>query len=58
MERGRKLEFKVLFELKKQFGIIEQSGMILDGAFLVMGVSPNGITSDRIAVVELKLPTN
>lgn len=58
MKRGRDLEPKVLLELKKRIGNIEQSGIILDGDLPILGASPDGITSDGMAIVEVKCPTN
>lgn len=58
MQRGRELEPKVLLELEKQFGSIKRSGIIIDRDFPVLGASPDGITSDGMAVIEVKCPTN
>lgn len=58
MKRGRELEPEVLRQLERHVGIIEQSGIILDGDFPVLGASPDGITTDGLAIVEVKCPTN
>lgn len=58
MQRGRELEPQVLLELEKQYGSIERSGIIIDRGFPVLGASPDGITADGMAVIEVKCPTS
>ncbi|KAK3877365.1 hypothetical protein Pcinc_017920 [Petrolisthes cinctipes] len=58
MQRGRELEPKVLLELEKQIGCIKQSGVIFYRDLPVLGASPDGITSDGMAIVEVKCPTS
>ncbi|KAK3883296.1 hypothetical protein Pcinc_012333 [Petrolisthes cinctipes] len=58
MQRGRELELKVLLELEKQIGCIKQSGVIFDRDLPVLGASPDGITSNGMAIVEVKCPTS
>ncbi len=58
MERGRKLEPKVLLKVEKQVGHIEQSGIILTSDHPIMGASPDGITGDGQAVIEIKCPSS
>lgn len=58
MLRGRELEPKVLLELEKQFGSIKRLGIVIDREFPVLGASPDGITSDGMAVIEVKCPTS
>lgn len=58
MERGRKLEGKVLNEVQKKLGRIVQSGIILSPDYPILGASPDGITADGQAVVEIKCPNS
>lgn len=54
MERGRKLEGKVLNVVQKKLGRIVQSGFILSPNHPMLGASPDGNTADGQAIVEIK----
>ena len=58
MERGRKLEPKVLKEVGRKLGSIKSSGIILTPNHPFMGASPDGITANGHAVVEIKCPAS
>lgn len=52
IKRGKTLEKEVLKELEKEFGAIQQTGLILISP--IIGVSPDGICKDF--VIEIKCP--
>lgn len=58
MKRGRELEPVVISALRKQIGNIIQSGIILSPDHPVLGASPDGLTADGQAVVEVKCPVS
>lgn len=57
MDRGRKLEGLVRKEVEKQYGKIEQCGLIISRKFPMVAGSPDGILKGDV-VVEIKCPTN
>lgn len=56
MERGRKLEPKVVNEVQKKVGDIVQSGIYLKANHPMMGASPDGVTAAGQAIIEVKCP--
>lgn len=58
MERGRKLEPKMLKEVGRKLGSIMPSGIILTPNHSFMSASPDGITADGHAIVEIKCPVS
>ncbi|KAH9627674.1 hypothetical protein HF086_016828 [Spodoptera exigua] len=57
MDRGRKLEGLVRKEVEKQYGKIEECGLIISRKFPMVAGSPDGILKKDV-VVEIKCPTN
>lgn len=58
MKRGRELEPAVVNALKQQIGDIVQCGIILSPEYPALGASPDGLTADGQAVVEVKCPAS
>ena len=58
MKRGRSLEPVVLDAVSKKIGKINRSGLILRPDLPIFGASPDGLTGDGKAVVEVKCPSH
>ena len=58
MRRGREMEPLVLDIVAKKVGKIERSGLLLRSDLPIFGASPDGLTRDGKAVVEVKCPSH
>ena len=58
MQRGRELEPQVLKMVSKKVGKVEGAGLVLRPDLPIFGASPDGLTSDGRAVVEVKCPSS